>query len=55
MSLYEGVTMKEKSKEKKGEKKKEELEKKETMVSEELLRWMTEGTNPNHVPRSDCG
>ena len=36
-------------------KKKEELEKEETVVSEELLRWMTEGTNPNHIPRSDCG
>ena len=25
------------------------------LVGEELIRWMTEGTNPNHVPRSDCG
>ena len=25
------------------------------LVSEELIRWMTEGTNPNHIPRSDCG
>tara|TARA_R100000008_G_scaffold15627_1_gene7613 strand:+ start:59 stop:226 length:168 start_codon:yes stop_codon:yes gene_type:complete len=55
MSLCEGVTMKEKSKEKKGEKKKEELEKRESVISEELVRWMTEGTNPNHIPRSDCG
>jgi hypothetical protein len=55
MSLCKGVTMKKKVEEKKGEKKKEELEKEETVVSEELLRWMTEGTNPNHIPRSDCG
>jgi hypothetical protein len=20
-----------------------------------IIRWMTEGTNPNHIPRSDCG
>ena len=55
MSLCKGVTMKKKVEEKKGEKKKEELEKEETVVSEELLRWMTEGTNPNHIPRSVCG
>ena len=55
MSLCKGVTMKKKVEEKKGEKKKEELEIEETVVSEELLRWMTEGTNPNHIPRSDCG
>ena len=23
--------------------------------NEELVRWMTEGTNPNAQPRSDCG
>lgn len=27
----------------------------EELVGEELIRWMTEGTNPNHIPRSDCG
>ena len=33
-----------------------ENEKEETViVSEELLRWMTEGTSPNLSPRSDCG
>ena len=21
----------------------------------EMIRWMTEGTNPNNTPRSDCG
>jgi hypothetical protein len=25
------------------------------IVSEELIRWMTEGTSPNLTPRSDCG
>ena len=25
-----------------------------TVVSEELIRWMTEGTHINYVPRSDC-
>ena len=27
----------------------------EDLVGEELIRWMTEGTNTNHIPRSDCG
>ena len=27
----------------------------EDLVGEELIRWMTEGTNPNNIPRSDCG
>ena len=27
----------------------------EDLLGEELIRWMTEGTNPNHIPRSDCG
>ena len=45
-----------KEKKKKGEKITEEKEKEETpIVSEELIRWMTEGTHPNHTPRSDCG
>jgi hypothetical protein len=25
------------------------------IISEELIRWMTEGTSPNMSPRSDCG
>jgi len=25
------------------------------IISEELIRWMTEGTSPNSTPRSDCG
>jgi hypothetical protein len=24
-------------------------------VDDSLIRWMTEGTNPNMPPRSDCG
>ena len=36
------------------EKKRKEFEP-EDLVSAELIRWMTEGTNPNNVPRSDCG
>ncbi len=38
--------------------KKKSQEKKTTpedILSEEMVRWMTEGTNPNHIPRSDCG
>tara|TARA_R110002020_G_C16244437_1_gene769331 strand:+ start:1444 stop:1590 length:147 start_codon:yes stop_codon:yes gene_type:complete len=27
----------------------------EELVNEELIRWMTEGTNPNMIPRSDNG
>jgi len=34
--------------------KKEETQE-DTIISEELVRWMTEGTDPNYVPRSDCG
>jgi len=38
------------------DKKKEKVETEEnSMVSEELIRWMTEGTNPYLSPRSDCG
>ena len=38
------------------EKNTEKLEKVEEMIiSEELIRWMTEGTNPYLSPRSDCG
>jgi len=38
------------------EKNTEKLEKAEEMIiSEELIRWMTEGTNPYLSPRSDCG
>ena len=47
--------MKDKNEKKKGEKVGVEKEKEESVVSEELLRWMTEGTNPNQIPRSDCG
>ena len=25
------------------------------VVSEEVVRWMTEGTSPHMAPRSDCG
>jgi hypothetical protein len=25
------------------------------VISEDIVRWMTEGTSPNFVPRSDCG
>ena len=42
-----------------GEKREQKTEKKEKkdaiVVSEEMIRWMTEGTNANMVPRSDCG
>jgi len=42
-----------------GEKREEKKEKKSetelTLISEELIRWMTEGTSKNNVPRSDCG
>ena len=27
----------------------------EDLIGEELIRWMTEGTSPNMVPRSDNG
>mgnify|MGYP000864753887 FL=1 len=40
--------------EKKEEKKRNNVEP-EDLVSDELIRWMTEGTSPNNVPRSDCG
>jgi len=40
--------------EKKEEKKRKGVEP-EDLVSDELIRWMTEGTSPNNVPRSDCG
>ena len=44
--------------EKRGEKNRNEPKIKvepEDLVSDELIRWMTEGTSPNNVPRSDCG
>ena len=47
--------MKEKNKLKREEKTEADREKEETVVSEELIRWMTEGTDANHTPRSDCG
>ena len=38
------------------DKKREKVETEEkSIVSEELIRWMTEGTNPYLSPRSDCG
>ncbi len=38
------------------EKNTEKLEKaEEVIISDELVRWMTEGTNPNLIPRSDGG
>jgi hypothetical protein len=40
--------------EKKEEKKRNYVEP-EDLVSDELIRWMTEGTSPNLSPRSDCG
>lgn len=33
----------------------ENTEEVEDFFSEELVRWMTEGTNPNQAPRSDQG
>jgi len=39
----------------KKERKEEETEEPQNLVSEEMLRWMTEGTNPCSPPRSDCG
>ena len=44
--------------EKRGEKKRKESKttiEPEDLVSDELIRWMTEGTSPNLSPRSDCG
>ena len=35
--------------------KEEETEEPQNLVSEEMLRWMTEGTSPCSPPRSDCG
>ena len=43
---------------KRGEKNRNEAKIKvepEDLVSDELIRWMTEGTHPNNAPRSDCG
>jgi hypothetical protein len=40
--------------EKNEEKKRKNIEP-EDIVSDELIRWMTEGTSPNLSPRSDCG
>ena len=53
-------TMKEKNRSKKGEKagvdqEKTDNDEVEPVINEELIRWMTEGTNPNVAPRSDCG
>ena len=40
----------------KTEKQKEKNEKEEiSIISDELIRWMTEGTSPYSSPRSDCG
>tara|TARA_B100000029_G_C17395151_1_gene894912 strand:- start:543 stop:710 length:168 start_codon:yes stop_codon:yes gene_type:complete len=50
----EFYTMTSKEREKTEEKKRKEIEP-EDLVSDELIRWMTEGTSPNNVPRSDCG
>tara|TARA_R110000824_G_scaffold223667_2_gene411402 strand:+ start:4370 stop:4528 length:159 start_codon:yes stop_codon:yes gene_type:complete len=52
--------MNKKNKPKKGEKlgvdpEKTDKDETEPVVNEELIRWMTEGTNPNVAPRSDCG
>jgi len=52
--------MKEKNRSKKGEKagvdqEKTDNDEVEPVINEELIRWMTEGTNPNVAPRSDCG
>ena len=33
----------------------EEKDETRTIINEELVRWMTEGTSPNLGPRSDCG
>ena len=33
----------------------EEKDETGTVINEELVRWMTEGTSPNLNPRSDCG
>ena len=42
-----------------GEKSEEKAEKKEkkeiTVINEEMIRWMTEGTSKHMAPRSDCG
>ena len=44
---------------KKVEKPEEKEEKKKSaenpVISEDLVKWMTEGTNPYLSPRSDCG
>ena len=48
--------MKEKTKPEGENKRKEEKEiAPEELLNEEMIRWMTEGTNPNMVPRSDNG
>ena len=31
------------------------IDKNNSIMSEELVRWMTEGTSPHMSPRSDCG
>ena len=53
-----GFTMTEK-KGNTGEKREKKTEKKEKkdaiVVSEEMIRWMTEGTSKHMTPRSDCG
>jgi|TARA_R110002051_G_C8441017_1_gene455084 hypothetical protein len=41
--------------EKKGQKTDKPKKKEANIISEELVRWMTEGTDPNNAPRSDCG
>jgi hypothetical protein len=39
----------------KNEEKKRKTVEPQDLVSDELIRWMTEGTSPNLNPRSDCG
>jgi len=41
--------------EKKGQKTEKTEKKEATIISEEMIRWMTEETSRNMVPRSDCG
>jgi hypothetical protein len=55
-SIVQRVTMSEKDKPNEEKKRKEEeTEEPQNLVSEEMLRWMTEGTSPCSPPRSDCG
>ena len=53
------MTTKRKEELHKGEKVEQKPEKLETgensVISDELIRWMTEPTNPNMIPRADNG